>query len=52
VLISSSLKQHEACQSVPRSPQHRHQLYSNEQQQPTLQAQQANDPSRVVGSYQ
>ncbi|CAF3797311.1 unnamed protein product [Adineta steineri] len=33
VLISSSLKQHEACQSVPRSPQHRHQLYSNEQQQ-------------------
>jgi hypothetical protein len=33
VLISPSLKQHEACQSVPRSPQHRHQLYSNEQQQ-------------------
>ncbi|UJR13357.1 hypothetical protein I4U23_000374 [Adineta vaga] len=33
VLLSSSLKQHETCQSVPRSPQHRHQLYSNEQQQ-------------------
>jgi hypothetical protein len=32
-LISPSLKQHEACQSVPRSPQHRHPLYSNEQQQ-------------------
>jgi hypothetical protein len=30
---SSSSKQHEACQSVPRSPQHRHQIYSNEQQQ-------------------
>jgi hypothetical protein len=33
VLISPSTKQNEACQSVPRSPQHRHQLYSNEQQQ-------------------
>jgi len=33
VLISPTSKQHEACQSVPRSPQHRHQLYSNEQQQ-------------------
>jgi hypothetical protein len=32
-LISPSTKQHEACQSVPRSPQHRHPLYSNEQQQ-------------------
>jgi hypothetical protein len=38
VLISPSSKQHETCQSVPRSPQtHRqhhqhHQLYSNEQQ--------------------
>ena len=26
-------KQHELCQSVPRSPQHRHPIYSNEQQQ-------------------
>jgi hypothetical protein len=33
VLISPTSKQYEACQSVPRSPQHRHQLYSNEQQQ-------------------
>jgi len=38
VLISPSSKQHETCQSVPRSPQHHHrhhphQLYSNEQQQ-------------------
>ncbi|CAF0729793.1 unnamed protein product [Adineta steineri] len=45
VLISPSSKQHETCQSVPRSPQtqqhhphhhlhhHSHQLYSNEQQQ-------------------
>ena len=32
VLISS--KQHEACQSVPRSPQHRHQIYSNDQPPP------------------
>jgi hypothetical protein len=34
VLISS--KQHEVCQSVPRSPQHRHQIYSNEQPQQFL----------------
>jgi hypothetical protein len=33
---SSSLKQHEACQSVPRSPQHRHPIYSNEQPQQFL----------------
>jgi hypothetical protein len=34
VLISpSSKQQHETCQSVPRSPQHRHPIYSNEQQQ-------------------
>ena len=33
LLSSSSSKQHEACQSVPRSPQHRHPIYTNEQQQ-------------------
>ncbi|CAF1613205.1 unnamed protein product [Adineta ricciae] len=35
VLLSASLKHHETCQSVPRSPQHRHQhqIYPNEQQQ-------------------
>jgi hypothetical protein len=33
VLISPTTKQNETCQSVPRSPQHRHQLYSNEHQQ-------------------
>ncbi|CAF4482840.1 unnamed protein product [Rotaria sp. Silwood2] len=32
LLISSSSKQHESYQSVPRSQQHRHQLYYNEQQ--------------------
>ena len=35
-LLSSSSKQHEVCQSVPRSPQHRHQIYTNEQQQQFL----------------
>ncbi|CAF1407272.1 unnamed protein product [Rotaria magnacalcarata] len=53
VMISPSSKQHETCQSVPRSPQthlphnhhhhlhhHSHQLYSNEQQQQQQQQQQ------------
>ncbi|CAF4832221.1 unnamed protein product, partial [Rotaria sp. Silwood2] len=52
VMISPSSKQHETCQSVPRSPQthlphnhhhhlhhHSHQLYSNEQQQQQQQQQ-------------
>ena len=41
VLISPSSKQHETCQSVPRSPQthhhlhhHPHQIFTREQQQP------------------
>ncbi len=38
-LISPSSKQHEACQSVPRSPQHRHPLYSNDHHQQQQQQQ-------------
>jgi len=48
VLISPSSKQHEACQSVPRSPQHRRQLYSNEQQQQQQQQQFISPPHPSV----